>query len=872
MYDLVEKYMTKYISNNISYWRTIMRIVYLRLVNFIGVKAATGLNEIEFKYDQIKQPIIQLYGKNRCGKTVMIQQHHPFSSINLNGDERNDLDLIIPGEVGIKNIVYEVNGNVYNILHTYKPTSKSHTISTSITHNGEELNPSGGVTNANMLIEKILGINKYIFQFIINGTNLTSFAGMGASQRKTLLNKAMGIDIYDKIHKLATDDYRFTNKLISSLNHTKEYLLSTYGSYETLFATVDAKRSERDRLDYELQTTKTKIDQLSGKIQTIQQQNPSVELYSIDNQIMDYQRAVEHLGAYDAGTADQLIDMQIEYNKTLSELKAKRSILLKEIDDGYDKQHSIESSLQLIQQSKLDHDSMCNTIESLKSSIDKIRLEVQLEVSSQYLFSMLSVAQAINSTCKEIVSSLKREHLEFMVDMILHGIDVSAFLIKEGSAVLDSEKEKSMITYIRSMMNSVDGEIPDQSRCSIQNCLYRNVYDAFETYFNSYQSTKPGEYTQYDLEQMDHAYKNILTIKRLINIEITDPNIKDVFTLKSILNNILKYGFGVDVDFIKYLIEQATKQEQRNQYIKQLHESEQSLLLIKERMKSNTNPNESIDDLKSIIINKEEELKQIDQQIEKLNIDIKDIDERRVMMSAIQKIDILSLNKRSAQLHKQLDELSVYENEYNTLASNYNQLLSTYKTLTSELDTLEKAFDQYVKTSSEIEQNMSNDSTFKAIAEATSSTKGIPVIAIRDTVERAIHTANQLLDVMYDHEIELLHPTIDETNFSLPFRCGNNKSSDIRYGSQSESTLLSLALSLSLSTSLTNFNIPLVDEIDAYLDMSFRDDFILMLESMMSKLGMEQMFLISHNLQKGQFSHIVHAIDLSEIILQSEGK
>ena len=85
-----------------------MKIVYLKLVNFIGVKAATGLNEIEFKYDQIKQPIIQLYGKNRCGKTVMIQQHHPFSSINLTGDERNDLDLIIPGENGYKNIVYEV--------------------------------------------------------------------------------------------------------------------------------------------------------------------------------------------------------------------------------------------------------------------------------------------------------------------------------------------------------------------------------------------------------------------------------------------------------------------------------------------------------------------------------------------------------------------------------------------------------------------------------------------------------------------------------------------------------------------------------------------------------------------------------------------
>jgi ABC-type microcin C transport system duplicated ATPase subunit YejF len=80
-----------------------------------------------------------------------------------------------------------------------------------------------------------------------------------------------------------------------------------------------------------------------------------------------------------------------------------------------------------------------------------------------------------------------------------------------------------------------------------------------------------------------------------------------------------------------------------------------------------------------------------------------------------------------------------------------------------------------------------------------------------------------------------------------------------------------LALSLSLASALTTFNIPLVDEIDAYLDISIRDDFILMLEAMMSKLGMEQMFLISHNLQKGQFSHIVKTIDISEIINNSKG-
>ena len=76
---------------------------------------------IELSFDKIDKPIIQIYGPNRSGKSVLEQQLHPFSTINLNGDERSDLPLILKGEVGIKNIVYEVDGKVYNI---HKPSSE----------------------------------------------------------------------------------------------------------------------------------------------------------------------------------------------------------------------------------------------------------------------------------------------------------------------------------------------------------------------------------------------------------------------------------------------------------------------------------------------------------------------------------------------------------------------------------------------------------------------------------------------------------------------------------------------------------------------------------------------------------------------------
>lgn len=845
-----------------------MKIQYLKLVNFIGVKAATGLNEIELKYDHIKQPIIQLYGKNRCGKTVMIQQHHPFSSINLTGDERNDLSLIIPNEIGIKNIVYEVNDHVYNITHTYRPTGKSHTVSTSIVLDGVELNPSGGVNSANTLIEKHLGINKYIFQFIINGTNLTSFSGMGSTQRKTLLNKAMGIDIYDKIHKLATDDYRFTNKLITSLNHTKEYLLQTYGSFETLFAKLDEKKSQRTKLDYELQTIKSRMDALTGIIQTIRQQNVEFELMQVNQSINEYTSVIESIGgALDPTLHDTLVSMQIEKNKEVSELNAERTIVLKELDNVYDNIHAIEAAMTELKREQEDCKRMEQTIESLKKQIEQIHVDESIQMSSQYLFSMLSLAQAINSTCNEITNGLTKDQMELMIQMIDHDIDVSAFLMKEGVAVMDSEKEKTMMTYIRSMMLNVAGDIPDNNHpCSIQNCLYRNVYDAFNAYFKSYQSKSKGQFTQYDLEQFDHAYKNILTIKRLTNVDIP-KQIQSIFDVKNILHRCENGETGVDVDFIKYMIEEAAKSETRTRYIQQLHEAEQTYSVMKDKKFMNID-NADIQTLEQKVNLLNQKRDDIDIRLSKLNDELSHIDQKRLMISNIQRIDINQLTHNKLQLEKSLSKLQSAESEYQTISLQYQELYNQSKILINELDILEKAVDQYTKTTTEIEQHLSNDSTFKAIAEATSSTKGIPVIAIRDTVDRAISTANRLLNVMYDGEIELIQPTIDESRFTLPFRCGGNRSEDIRYGSQSESTLLSLALSLSLSASLTTYSVPLVDEIDAYLDMSIRDGFILMLESMMSVLGMEQMFLISHNLQKGQFGHIVYTVDISEIIQQ----
>lgn len=839
-----------------------MKIIYIKLTNFIGVHAAMGLKEVEFSFDQIDKPIIQIYGQNRCGKTVLIQQLHPFSSINLNGDERADLSLILPKEVGIKNIVYEVDGEVYNITHTYQPTRTGHTISSSIIHNGEELNPSGGVTIFNSLIERILGINKYVFQFIINGTQLTSFGNMSTTQRKNLLNKAMGIDIYDKIHKLATDDYRYTNKLITSLNNTKEYILSTYGSYETLCVMLKQKQQESDDISRMLTDTKSRMDTLYGQISVINNQRPQQELMTINNQLIAYKNVIDEMGSYDPNMYDTLVQEQIDLNSTLSTLKNERLMVRKDIDLLYEKKNDIESTMLASKRAADDYNNMIQMRDDLVNKIDNISIETYVDGSSSYYRSMIQPAQAINDICTEILSCLNEHHLKMFTDMIADGVDVAAFLIQEGSVLLDSEKEMSAVSRVRRMIEGVEGDFVDKE-CAYSNCVYRKTHKMLETYFKSYQSTTSSQFTQYDLEQIEHAHKNVQTIKRLLNTEIP-VELKEVFNLNNIMLNIQMKRIGIDVSYIKYLMEEAAKIEQRNQYVSQLNDINRTIENMKKLLLPTGNMDETIRSIDEQISALREKDMKVESDINAYSVSLDRNDKQRLLLAQVKHLNVDELNRRHGQLSVLIQKLNDSEQEYNQLTMSYNELTMRANTVASELKTLSDAYNQYVNTVAEIDKHDSLNGRYKVIAEATSSTKGKPVIAIRDTVEDALSLTNRLLDIMYDGEIELLSPTIDESSFTLPFRSGTHSSSDIRYGSQSENTLLSLALELSLVSSLSRYNVCLIDEVDAYLDEATHGSFILMLESMMSALKMEQMFLISHNVQPGQYDHIVHTIDLSK--------
>ena len=839
-----------------------MKILYIKLINFIGIHAARGLSEIEYDFSKIKKPIIQLFGPNRSGKTVLIQQLHPFSSINLNGDDRSDLSLILPGEYGTKNIVYEFNGDVYDITHTYKPNSSgtNHTVISSLKKNGEEMNTSGGVNMFNTLINNIFGINKYTFQFVINGTNLMSFASMSNVQRKNILNKAMGIDIYDKIHKMSTDDYRYTSKLITSLNNTKEFVLSTYGSFETLISELNMEQKRHDELEKLINEKRSRMDVLMGQISTLRSQNIQLELNECERMKSMIESAQNEIGNITDNTYDSLVNEQIQLNSDISDLKNKNLLLMQEIDNLYAKKEDIENTIRNNRKLKDDYDNMIKCKDNLTQQISDILVDLPVESSSSYFSTMLSVSRMINSISQEIATSLNAKHLSLLCDMIIKNVDVSAFIMQEGSLLMDTEKEKSVVLRIQSMINNIDGDAQEQ--CNVKpDCMYWKTYDTLMKYFKLSQSSSNTEFSQYDIELFDHAYKNILSIKKILNQSTIVDEISEIFNIKTIMNNINQGGFGIDIQLIQTMMESAINIETRNRLISQLKDVEDKLSLMKDIVISTDDVNETLSMLSSQIYDKNKEIESIRNKVTLLTQSLSVNDRKRMLLSQIKHIKMDDLHKKHQKYLSMLNTLTNDENEYNELNTICTQLTNEFNVIKRDLKTIQDAFTQYNNTMSDIDKFSSEDNIYKVIAEATSSTKGKPVMAIRDEIHNALVMTNRLLDVMYDGELEMLTPEIDETHFSLPFRCGSNTSNDIKYGSQSESCLLSLAISLSLASSLTIDMVPLIDEIDAPLDMEVIPKYMTMLMDMLTVLGCEQCFVISHHFDES--SEFVHRFDIT---------
>ena len=210
---------------------------------------------------------------------------------------------------------------------------------------------------------------------------------------------------------------------------------------------------------------------------------------------------------------------------------------------------------------------------------------------------------------------------------------------------------------------------------------------------------------------------------------------------------------------------------------------------------------------------------------------------------------------------KYIEEYTKLKNKYESLNADYQkktmesknnlQLINMMKTKKEELGhaitqgeiSLARIHD-LSKKRKELEKSYAK---LKLIKDALDPKSGIPLIFIKSYLGKTELIANELLRIAFNGKFEIhFHSSAKE--FFIQVSADGEPIEDIKLASQGEVALTTISISLALIEQYTGqFNILSLDEMDGALDESNREAFISILDSQIRKLGIDQVFIISHN-------------------------
>jgi len=115
-------------------------------------------------------------------------------------------------------------------------------------------------------------------------------------------------------------------------------------------------------------------------------------------------------------------------------------------------------------------------------------------------------------------------------------------------------------------------------------------------------------------------------------------------------------------------------------------------------------------------------------------------------------------------------------------------------------------------------------------------------------MDKIVHTANEMLSMLFDGQFVLQKFIINETEFRIPCLGEGLLHDDISSMSSAQKAMLSMIISFAiLKESSTKYNILAIDEVDGALDIDNRRQFPLLFPRLKAMVGCEQSFTISHN-------------------------
>lgn len=858
-----------------------MRLLRLRLENYIGIYNGMGLNHIEIDFSKCIHKVLIIKGDNGTGKSTIFKALTPLADSSIN---------FIPDKTAIKEIAYETDfQTILNIKYESvvkdgirRPT-KCYLNRLNPDGSIENLNPSNNITTAKEVIYDILGIDDNFITLSQLSANKKGLGGLKPSERKRYVNSIISsLAVFNNIHKMISTKSTVLKSIIDSyvtklnqignvaivedaikkdtlalkeLDNKKNGLISEIATIKAELARLDTSGNFLN--DYKDLSMRKII--LEKEIREL----PDVEEYS-EEKLIQYEKDMARYEANEemlSSRAKEILDNELELSNNVTELQIK-------LDSLYDKDHmddlnsKIESTKKELESykpffslfetykniSEQDYETVKLVIEKFNSTVETIFQTYSETVRKESMNSLRTGKNEVILDHTEILSGLEKQ----LEDLRTEKRDVE-FLnnrSKDYNKIPDDCNHKSDCPFIKDIVEAKNLLKSRQSLYSLSTKI-NSTLDAIESAKNLaeenmmktqclYEMKSILEYIQSmskiirkfpgteSLDSINTLYHNIEYGIRL-NFESVDKyqEFKNISTIVSALEDDLHSYESAKEKLISANAEIRILQEKIDTDLKNLstiRDSKVSVLAEIEKIRSSKLEIKSIlDSIRYAKINKEK-FEEVSEELQSITSKIDSMEKDTVAIKELTD----RLNRRGAELsalqNTDLPALTkaIEENKYRIVL-----------------------FEQYTRDSQEYGAKYNEIQMIKKYT----SIHGIQTVYMSVFMNSILNMTNALLTLLFRGRFTLQPFIINENEFNIP--CADSEGrvrEDISLMSDSQLSMISMLISFVLLRNSSNkYNIIKLDEVDDNLDNMNRIQFSILIEQIMIDLGFDQCLIISHN-------------------------
>lgn len=873
-----------------------MKLLSIRLENYIGIYNGRGDNILEVDLSQSTSNIVIIRGSNGSGKSTLLKALSPL---------QDDNTAIIPGMEGKKTLRYLYNGEVYEILyvHPVKNDGSRGQVKMQVYKgmNRVELNPTWNVTSGKDIIFDLFNLDANFLTLSQLSSEDRGLADKKPAERKKFVNSIInGIEVYNNMYKVITKKYSTFKNMINTISSK----IRQIGNIEELNARfiniskqVEDVSSERDKAVIEA----SKID---AEIGILTRDNNLEEYYKINEEIRDN---IDYISASKSQVIDlskgelssenlyelkDIIDNSLRtFDKDISKWKSEEAVanakiesISREKDEAFNSLQTkitkrgtlldggfTESDLSLYKETKAKIDELNKDIDNLNSSIKNLS-EAEALVNA-----MEMIVPVLDSLYNGLDATTKKEKYDFVKTTLDNDgkyVDQTVELSRTYNEVSKTvgELESEVLAY-EILFDKAKSLALRPKECKIDDCSF--VKEAIEasskhpekrindinkeineskTLLKSLEKDIESYKELYDFnKRFTNLHGMVLSFRKLLEKSPVDYII-DPYQLLASLDHMEK--LMIDFNQIRGIFNIITTKSNYEEIIESLKEPAAKYEANKAL----------IDELDSDIASLKDKLTTIDNRLmaekDAISETVTDISLTEFKIEVYTKCkslvdECIGLDVRNEELQSQINSLSDIALKVKTLDARMAEAKSRADRLNNDLNAILNERDKIASNKTLLEDYIrdldlynKNFSILETIRYYLSPTTGIQTVFMRTYMGNIILKANELLSLIFNGQFIIQPFVINEAEFRIPCLGNGLVNDDISSMSTSQICMISMILSFAiLSNSSTDYNILKLDEIDGGLDTENRIQFIGLLKQLISMVGCEQCFLISHNME-----------------------